>query len=353
MLSEIYYGNSLQDWLISLSIIIGSLLLNKIIVLLNKNVIRKVTAKTNNRLDDILFRMMEAPVLLGIALLAIWIAISRLEFDPKVLNFISKAYQFLTVINITWFVVRFVSSLIEEYLVPMANDPNHKNLDNTLIPIIKRVILGIIWGLGVIMALRNAGVDVGAMIAGLGIGGLAFALAAQDTIKNIFGGVTIFSDRPFRLGDRIVVDGFDGFVEDIGIRSTRLRTLDKQLITIPNYKIVEASILNISEEPMRKVVMKLGLTYDTTPEQMQKAIQILESMPEKIEEIDAEVLVGFTEFANFSLNITFIFWIKKEAHIFYTPSLVNMQILKEFNENGLNFAFPTQTIHIEKEEEIK
>ena len=353
MLSEIYYGNSLQDWLISLSIIIGSLLLNKIIVLLNKNVIRKVTAKTNNRLDDILFRMMEAPVLLGIALLAIWIALNRLEFDPKVLNVINKAYQFLTVINVTWFVVRFVSSLIEEYLVPLANDPHHKNLDNTLIPIIKRTSLGVVWGLGVIMALRNAGVDVGAMIAGLGIGGLAFALAAQDTIKNIFGGVTIFSDRPFRLGDRIVVDGFDGIVEDIGIRSTRLRTLDKQLITIPNYKIVEASILNISEEPMRKVVMKLGLTYDTTPEQMQKAIQILESMPEKIEEIDAEVLVGFTEFANFSLNITFIFWIKKEAHIFYTPSLVNMQILKEFNENGLNFAFPTQTIYLEKDEAVK
>ncbi|MBN2767055.1 MAG: mechanosensitive ion channel family protein [Paludibacteraceae bacterium] len=353
MLSEIYYGNSLQDWIISLSIIIGAFLLNKLIVLINKNVIRKVTNRTKYKLDDILFKMLEAPVLLGVALLAIWIAVSRLEFDPKIINFINKAYQFMTVINVTWFVVRFVGSLIEEYLVPIAEDPNHKSLDNTLIPIIKRTILGVIWGIGVIMALRNVGVDVGAMIAGLGIGGLAFALAAQDTIKNIFGGITIFSDRPFRLGDRIVVDGFDGFVEDIGIRSTRLRTLDKQLITIPNYKIVEASILNISEEPMRKVVMKLGLTYGTTPEQMQKAIQILESLPEKIQEIDSEVLVGFTEFADFSLNITFIFWIKKEAHIFYTPSLVNMQILKEFNQNGLDFAFPTQTIYLEKDEVVK
>lgn len=353
MFTEIYYGNSLQDWLISIAIIIGAFILNKIIVLLNKNVIKKATEKTHNRLDDILFRMLEAPVLLGIALLAIWIAVSRLELDPKIINFINKAYQFLTVVNITWFIVRFVASLIEEYLIPIAEDPDNKKLDNTLIPIIRRTILGVIWGIGTIMALRNVGVDVGAMIAGLGIGGLAFALAAQDTIKNIFGGITIFSDRPFRLGDRVVVDGFDGFVEDIGIRSTRLRTLDKQLIIIPNYKIVDASILNISSEPMRKVVMKLGLTYDTTPEQMQKAIRILESMPEKIKEIDAEVLVGFTEFANFSLNITFIFWIKKEAHIFYTPSLVNMQILKEFNENGLDFAFPTQTIHIEKEEEIK
>jgi MscS family membrane protein len=189
------------------------------------------------------------------------------------------------------------------------------------------------------------------MIAVWYVVGICWLLRIQ--LKIFSGVLPFYSDRPFRLGDRIVVDGFDGFVEDIGIRSTRLRTLDKQLITIPNYKIVEASILNISEEPMRKVVMKLGLTYDTTPEQMQKAIQILESMPEKIEEIDAEVLVGFTEFANFSLNITFIFWIKKEAHIFYTPSLVNMQILKEFNENGLNFAFPTQTIYLEKDEAVK
>lgn len=352
MFSEIYYGNTIQNWLISVAIIIGAFLLNKIIVLLNKNVIQKVTAKTHNRLDDILFRMLEAPVLLGIALLAIWIAISRLEIDPKVISFFSKAYQFLTVVNITWFVVRFVGSLIEEYLIPIAEDPENKKLDNTLIPIIRRTILGVIWGIGVIMALRNVGLDVGAMITGLGIGGLAFALAAQDTIKNIFGGITIFSDRPFRLGDRIVVDGFDGVVEDIGIRSTRLRTLDKQLITIPNYKIVEASILNISSEPMRKVVMKLGLTYGTSPEKMQKAIEILESMPQKIKEIDSEVLVGFSNFGDFSLNITFIFWIKKEAHIFHTPSLVNMQILKEFNENTLDFAFPTQTIYLEKDEAV-
>ena len=352
MLSEIYYGNSLQDWIISLSIIIGAFLLNKLIVLINKNVIRKVTNRTKYKLDDILFKMLEAPVLLGVALLAIWIAVSRLEFDPKIINFINKAYQFMTVINVTWFVVRFVGSLIEEYLVPIAEDPNHKSLDNTLIPIIKRTILGVIWGIGVIMALRNVGVDVGAMIAGLGIGGLAFALAAQDTIKNIFGGITIFSDRPFRLGDRIVVDGFDGFVEDIGIRSTRLRTLDKQLITIPNYKIVEASILNISEEPMRKVVLKVGLTYNTTPEKMQKAISILESIPQKIQEIDQEVLAGFSNFSDFALNITIVYWIKKDANIFNINSLVNLQILKEFNENELEFAFPTQTIHIEKEEEM-
>ena len=138
------------------------------------------------------------------------------------------------------------------------------------------------------MALKNAGVDVGTLIASLGIGGLAFALAAQDTIKNIFGGITIFTDRPFRIGDRIKVDGFDGIIEDIGVRSTRLRTLDRCLVTIPNYKIVEASVENVSEEPMRRIVSKLGLTYSTTPEKMKEAIDILKNMPKTVKGIDSK-----------------------------------------------------------------
>ncbi|MDD3079993.1 MAG: mechanosensitive ion channel family protein [Paludibacter sp.] len=347
----VYYGNSLTQWLISLLIIVGAVLLNKIIVLVNKKVVHKITSKTKSRLDDILFRMLEAPVMLGIMLLAIWIASSRLELGTSVDKFFSKSYQFLIVINVTWFVVRFVNALIEEYLVPIAEDNTHKYLDNTLIPIIRRGTLGAIWAIGVIMALKNVGVDVGAMIAGLGIGGLAFALAAQDTIKNIFGGVTIFTDRPFRIGDRIKVDGFDGIVEDIGIRSTRLRTLERRLVTIPNYKIVEASIENITEEPMRKVVMTLGLTYDTTPEKMSEAMAILKGMPKTIKEIDPkDFLVVFSDFSAYSLDIKFIYWVKKSGDVMETPSKVNMEILKAFNNAGLNFAFPTQTIVMEPEQ---
>lgn len=350
MFTEIYYGNSLEEWIISLAIIVGAILLNKMIVLINKHVIKRLTYKTNNRLDDILFSMLEAPVLLGIMLLAIWIAASRLELDVRVDEFFAKSYQFLIVLNITWFIVRFVNAIIQEYLVPVAADENsYKYLDNTILPLITRTILGVIWSVGVVMALHNVGVDVGTLIAGLGIGGLAFALAAQDTIKNIFGGITIFTDRPFRIGDRIKVDGFDGFVEDIGIRSTRIRTLEKRLVTIPNYKIVEASIENISEEPMRRVLMNIGLTYDTTPEKMNQAMSILKNMPQKIAGIDTEVLAAFTDFASFYLELKFIFWVKKGEDILMVPSNVNMEILRAFNEAKLNFAFPTQTVYLENE----
>ncbi len=351
MFSEVYYGNTLQNWIISFAIIVGAVLLNKITVLLNKHVIKRFTSKTKNRLDDILFSMLEAPVLLGIMLLAIWIAASRLELHPNVDAFFSKSYQFLIVLNITWFVVRFINAMIQEYLVPAAADEkSYKYLDSTILPIISRTVLGIFWVIGVVMALRNVGVDVGALIAGLGIGGLAFALAAQDTIKNIFGGITIFTDRPFRIGDRIKVDGFDGFVEDIGIRSTRIRTLERRLVTIPNYKIVEASIENITEEPMRRVLMNIGLTYDTTPEKMNQALSILRNMPNIIVGVDTEVVAVFSSFASFYLEVKFIFWVKKGSDIMMVPSDVNMEILRAFNEAQFNFAFPTQTVYLENQQ---
>lgn len=351
MLEQIFYKNTLRDWLISLAIIVGALILNKIIILINKHFIQKITAKTKNRLDDILFKMLQAPVLLGIILVAIWFAARRLELGTHIESTILKAYKVLTVINITWFVARLANALLEEYLAPKAADKNTlKYLDNHLMSILRRAVLAVIWSFGVVMALNNVGVDVGTLIAGLSIGGLAFALAAQDTIKNIYGGFTIFTDRPFRIGDRIKVDSFDGFVEEIGIRSTRIRTLEKRLVTIPNYKLVEASVENISEEPMRRVLMKLALTYSTTPEKMNKAMSILRDIPNRVNNVfEKDIVVAFTDFTDFSLVITFIYFIQRDADVMETPSQVNTEILRAFNAAGLQFAYPTQTIHIEKD----
>lgn len=353
MLEQIFYGNTLKDWLISLVIILGALVINKIIDLLNKNVIQKITSKTKNRLDDILFKMLESPVLFGIALFAIWIAAKRLDLGIPIENVIAKSFRVLTVVNITWFAARLVNALIEEYLVPQVDQSEHKRIDNHLMSIIRRTVLTFIWTIGIVMSLGNVGVNVATLIGGLGIGGLAFALAAQDTIKNIFGGFTIFTDRPFRIGDRIKVDGFDGFVEDIGIRSTRLRTLEKRVVTIPNYKIVEASVENISNEPMRRVLLKLGLTYNTTPEKMNEALSILKNIPAKVSEIDpTDFVAGFSDFSDSALVITFVYFIKKSSDLMETPSLVNNEILRAFNEAGLQFAFPTRTIYINQDDKL-
>ncbi len=354
MFCKIFYGNSIESWGASLLIIACAFVLIKIIGFINRRFIQKLTAKTSNRLDDILFKMLEAPVLFGIMLVAIWIAAGRLELQPNIDKIIYKTYQILIVLNITWFVARFANALIHEYLVPAAEKNQTRFISTSVLPLVRRTIFTLIWALGIVMALNNVGVDVATLIAGLGIGGLAFALAAQDTIKNIFGGITIFTDNPFRIGDRIKVDGFDGFVEDIGIRSTRLRTLEKRLVTIPNYKIVEASVENVTEEPKRRVLMKIGLVYDTTPDKMEKALGILRNIPQKVKYIDQdEMVTTFSDFGDHALILTYVYYVLKEGDVMNTPSEVNFEILKQFNEAGLEFAFPTQTIHVTSVNKLK
>lgn len=349
MLEKVYYGNTLEDWGISLLIIVGVLLLNKGIVLLNKYVLQRIAAKSKNKIDDILFRTLEKPVLLGLILAAFWVAFGRLNLGEEIHAIIAKSYRMLIVLNATWFIARFVISFVEEYAVHEKEPSKGKvYFDNRLLPLLKRGLLILIWVIGIVMALNNVGVKVTTLLGTLGIGGIAFALAAQDTIKNIFGGITIFTDHPFRIGDIIKFDSVEGTVIDIGIRSTRIRTYEKRLVTVPNYKIMDASITNITQEPARRVVMKLGLTYGTDHNKMKEALDMLKKMPEVIKEVRTTDLTAiFSDFGDSALIITYTYFIRKSANIKETTSAVNFEILRSFNEAGLDFAFPTQTIYLE------
>ena len=228
-----FLNNTPENWLISLAIIVGAVILNKLLSLFNRKVILKITRKTANRFDNILFTTLETPLLLGIMLVAIWVALDRLSLGKDTENIISKSYRILAVLNITWFVARLLVALAEEYL-SSSNPKNAQrkvHLDIHMIAFVKKTVLYIIWTLGGVMALSNVGVNIGALLGTLGIGGVAVALAAQDTVKNVFGGFTILMDGTFRIGDRIKIGEFDGFVENIGIRSTRIRTMEKRVVT--------------------------------------------------------------------------------------------------------------------------
>ena len=350
-LNQMFYGNSLMDWMISLLIILGAFVLNKLIVLLNKKVLQKLANHTNSRLDDILFQMLEAPVLLGIALCAIWIAAQRLCLGEQIVDGIAKAYRMLIVINITWFVARFANALVKEYLEPNEDNSHHESLklDTHLVSIIRRSMMLIVWSVGIVMALNNVGVNVGTLIAGLGIGGIAFGLGAQTTIKNLFGGISIITDRPFKIGERIKVDNTDGFVEDIGIRSTKIRTLEKRLVTIPNFKISEVAVENVTREPAKRVLIKLALNYRTTAEQMNKALEILLNIPTLVDHINkSDVSATFSDFGESGMIITFIYFVEKSGDVMKTPSAVNFEILRAFNHANIEFAFPTRTVVLEK-----
>ncbi len=352
MLDNIIWGNTVQEWIISLVIIAVTVLITKLVSLFNKRVLKKLTRKTANRLDDIVYDAMEQPILFGIMLVGIWIAIHRLLFPQSLVDGVFSAYKILIVLNITWFFARLASSLIDVYWI---NSPNGATRHGArMMPVVKRTILVLVWVIGLVMALNNVGVNINALLGTLGIGGIAFALAAQDTIKNIFGAFTILTDRPFSIGDTIRIDQFEGTIIDVGVRSTKMRNYDKRLITFPNYKVADASIVNVSSEPMRRVVMKLGLTYDTSAEKLENAMNMLKQIPSKVEFVSPkDLVVQFSDFLDSALAITFIYFIEKKGDIGQVTSDVNLEVLRTFNNAGLDFAFPTQTLYIDKETQEK
>jgi MscS family membrane protein len=352
ILDKIFYGNTLENWGISLIIIVSALILNKVIALLTKRFIRKIAARTENKYNGMLIKSIVSPILLGIMLLAIWIAAIRLHWNKEAFDVISKSYNMLIILNFTWLFVRLVAALLDEHIRKMEEKNKAANLpiDNKLMPLIRRTIVIVIWVIGIVTALSNAKVDVAALLGALGIGGFAIALAAQDTVKNIIGGITLFTDRPFKIGDRIRFDAIDGNVEDIGVRSTKIRTLDGRIITIPNSKIVDASIENVSCEPRRRMVLQLKLASDTAPEKIKEAIAILKSIPQTVKEIGSKDLATFfSDFEGTALVITYVYFIRKSApDITEAISKVNFEILNQFKQADINFATPAQKIYIDK-----
>lgn len=348
MLEYELWGNTLESWGISILIIVGAVVVVKLISLFSRKVLKPFITRTPNHLDNVIYYSLESPIKFAVMLLGIWIAIHRLVYPDNFVKTIDNAYRILIVLDITWVFARLIGGLLEIYLRKESTGQTHK-----MMPIIKRTALVLVWIIGIVMALSNIGVNISALLGTLGIGGIAFALAAQDTVKNIFGAFTIFTDKPFNIGDTIRVDSFEGTVIDVGARSTKIMDYDKRIITFPNYKITDANIINISSEPRRRVVLNLGLTYDTTPEKMKEALDILKAIPERVENVSSnpsDTTAVFTNYADSALVIMYIYFIEKQGDILGVTSNMNMEILSSFNKAGLEFAFPTQTVYIQKNE---
>ena len=344
ILTQTFYNNTMQDWLIAFVIIFLSVVLAKAIYWVFSRVVRLFTARTKTKLDDIIVDMIEEPTVFMVVVGGIWFGLNYLTLSDGLSAFIGRAYQVILAILVGWLLSRLFNALYKQYMLPLA-DKTDTDLDDQLLPIVSKGITTIIWAMAIVIGLNNAGYDVAALIAGLGIGGLALAMAAKDTVSNIFGGFTIFTDKPFKLKERIKVAGYDGTVEEIGIRSTRLKTLEGRTVTIPNATFADAPVENISWEPSRKVKIDLGLTYDTSPEKMERAMQILGEINTENPHTEDNSVISFNAFGDFAMNIMFIYYITKGEDIAGTQTEINMEILKRFNAEGLEFAFPTQTLY--------
>ncbi len=200
--------------------------------------------------------------------------------------------------------------------------------------------------------IQALGYSISGVVAGLGIGGLAVAMAAKDTLANFFGSIMILSDRPFRVGDWIRADQNEGVVEEIGFRSTRIRTFPKTLITVPNSIIANTAIDNFSRMPKRRVNMTVGVTYRTTADQMERLVSGIESILKNHEGVDKEfMLVNFTDFGSSSLDVLVYYF---TATVLWADHLrirqeVNLLIMRLVDGMGLAVAFPTRTVHLVNE----
>ncbi|NQT18336.1 MAG: mechanosensitive ion channel family protein [Planctomycetes bacterium] len=271
-----------------------------------------------------------------------------LPTEPNVRGFVFGALKVLVAADALWFLFRVVD-IGGEHLAKLA-ERTESQLDDQLVPVIRKAVKATIAIVTFTWVVQLFGYSVSSLIAGLGIGGLAVALALQDTLANFFGSVFIFLDRPFAVGDWIKIGDVEGIVETIGFRSTRIRTWPETLLSIPNKTVAAATIDNWSKMPKRRVVQTIGVTYETTPDQMEEAVAGAREIVENDEGVDKEfIVVRFTDFAESGLSILLYYFTKATAFADHlvTKERINLAVMRMLKAMGLSIAFPTRTVYFE------
>lgn len=243
LLDTIILQNSLLNWIYFLGIVIGALIGTRMLYWFIAKVVTFAVRKTKTRLDDLLVDALRRPVLIIMVLAGFWYGKRVLTMSETVLTIYNQIIEVAFMIAVSWFIVKFIDAVLENYLLPYTKKDTNR-FDPTLFPLVKGVLNFVLYAIAIIFIIQHLGYEVTGLLAGLGIGGLAFALAAQDVLSNFFGGAAVISDKPFKVGDRIKMDSYDGFVKRIGIRSTQIETFDGTIIVLPNKTVASSVVEN-------------------------------------------------------------------------------------------------------------
>ena len=348
----VFVGNELWRIALLTIIILVSFLLGKTL----KYVLSKSSTKLNdsgrNTLAVATTAASKSVTFLFFAI-GLRIGIFFLDIPEAFAGMVFTSVEVLIVLSIGLLVYRQIEVLDIWLMQFVDDDPD--TIDDMLMPLAGkslRVVVVILVILQIAQTLSDQ--PITSILTGIGIGGLALGLAAQDTIKNFFGSILIFADKPFNVGELINLDGKAGVVEEVGVRTTKIRTLDGHLLTAPNGNLANSTIHNISRRPFIRRVFSVTITYDTPPEKVQRAIDILKELLADHEGMDENYppRVIFDEMASHSLNIKCFYWYHPPDYWKYMEftEYVNMEILKRFNDEGIEFAFPTQTMYLAGDE---
>ncbi|MDY6903393.1 MAG: mechanosensitive ion channel family protein [Thermodesulfobacteriota bacterium] len=259
------------------------------------------------------------------------------------------AVALFTWVLVIWFVLRLVT-LVDIYLKQWAAKTEN-TVDDLLVPLVGKIARVLIVLLGGVFLIQNmTGVEIGPLLASLGIGGIAIALAAKDSIANFFGTLTIIFDKPFQTGERIVIEGNDGVVESVGFRSTRVRTLSGHLLTLPNEKVINSSIENIGKRPNIRWLNNIGITYDTPPDKVERAVTIIREILDNHEGMNEEFppRVYFNGFNDWSLNILVVAWYHPPDFWAFQAWVQQtcLSIMRRLEAEDIDFAFPSRTVYL-------
>lgn len=348
LLQQSYFGNTLSQWLIALSVLLLFIFLRRPMAHALITALQKASSKTKNTLDDAILVAVEPPLRLVFILLGLYGMLSLLKLPVQLNVFSGHFFHSMGAFSLFWALFRIVnifSNFVGEYQGKIANRFS-ADLALFLVKGVKLVLLV----MGFVIIVQEWGYNFTGFLASLGLGGLAFALAAKDTAANLFGSLVIFSDKPFDVGDWIQTPEVEGTVENIGIRSTRVRTFAKALVAVPNATLANSPITNWSRMTMRRIKMTVGLTYDTDSKQMKNILAQIRTMLQTDPDINNKtILINFTDFQDSALGIFCYFFTNttKWQEYLMVRERINLSIMEIVENNKASFAFPSQSLYIE------
>ena len=305
--------------------------------------LRKLTIKTKNKTDDKVLLALKEPLKFLFIIIGFYLFLVFLNINNNISMHILKT---MLIFDIFWSLYNLITKF-ESNIHNLLNKfgKSSKEISSFLIKLLKVFIVII----GIVAILQDLGINVSGFIASLGLGGLAFALAAKDTAANIFGGIAILTDNIFKIGEWVKIGNTEGIVEDIGMRTTKIRAFDKRLIIVPNSIIANSNIENFSRRDRRRIKMRIGIDYNTSSENIQKILKDIRTLLNNHPQIHKEpILIYFDEFEDSSLSIFCYFFTKTTDWEEYLKIREEINIkIKEIVEKNSSFAFPSQSLYIQ------
>jgi MscS family membrane protein len=338
-------SNSLNQWIISLAVFIITNISAYLLYFIIIKLLNKLSKNKENELENFIIDIIKYIKNFIIIILGIYLSIQFLNINKSLYSLINKILIILITIKITLFIQKFLLKKFEKIIIKSLD----YRLKRKLQPILRKILLTTIWLITFFLIITNLGYNLTSLIAGLGIGGIFIALAAQETLSNFFSSLSLFLDEPFAIGDIVDINGIIGTVEEFGLRSSRIRTFEGTLVAIPNNEIAKQKIINISKRENRRIDLNINLEYSTSTLKLKKALNIIKKALKSNKNICENFRVHFINFADSALLIEVVYYVKLLEtfdEVQDTRQDVNFKIKIAFEKEEINFAFPSQSIYL-------